>query len=61
MNANWSVKVEYLHFDVGHTDRKWNPCYIFDGGLIYYNDNNFHFRNDITAETVKLGVNYHIT
>jgi opacity protein-like surface antigen len=48
MNTNWTVKLEYLHFDFSDNDRR---C-CFDG----FND--FRFRENQTFDTVKLGVNY---
>jgi opacity protein-like surface antigen len=52
LGTKWSVKVEYLHFDFGNVDRSCcnDP---------FANHFNF-FRNDLTVETVKVGVNYHI-
>jgi opacity protein-like surface antigen len=50
--TNWSVKVEYLHFDFGNIDR--HCCNDF-----FFND--FHIHNNFTVDTVKVGVNYHIT
>jgi outer membrane immunogenic protein len=51
LSPRWSVKAEYLHFDFG-SERSFNPngipiapCCSFD--------------HHLTADTVKLGVNYH--
>jgi opacity protein-like surface antigen len=52
LGTKWSVKLEYLHFDFGNVDR--SCC-----GDPFGNHSNF-FRNDLTVETVKVGVNYHI-
>ena len=49
LNPNWSMKVEYLHFDFGDI----NDRCCRDGV------NNFRvFNNDLTEDTVKLGFNY---
>ncbi|ADP72440.1 porin [Rhodomicrobium vannielii ATCC 17100] len=48
-NPNWTMKVEYLHFDFSLDDNNWR----WDEG------NNWKiFKNDVTADTVKLGFNY---
>jgi outer membrane immunogenic protein len=62
LNPNWSVKIEYLHFDFSHDNNNdWSPAtYYGSGGAGYYN-NSWRFRNDLTADTVKLGINYHLT
>jgi opacity protein-like surface antigen len=52
LGTKWSVKLEYLHFDFGNVDR--SCC-----GDPFGNHFNF-FHNDLTVETVKVGVNYHI-
>jgi len=49
LNPNWSLKVEYLHFDFSLDNNNWN----WDG-----NNNWKVFKNDVTADTVKLGFNY---
>jgi len=47
--SNWSIKVEYLHYDFGNIDI--NCCNdTFD--------NRFRFNNNVTADTVKIGFNY---
>jgi outer membrane immunogenic protein len=45
----WSAKVEYQHFDFGSETAT----------LVTPADGNFRFPHDLTAETVKIGVNYH--
>ena len=47
--SNWSIKVEYLHFDFSNNN--FDCCNDMFGN---------HFRNDhdITADTVKIGFNY---
>jgi opacity protein-like surface antigen len=55
--SNWSIKVEYLHFDFSTNN---NDCCndIFtqqNPGVI---NNRFRFDKDITADTVKIGFNY---
>ncbi len=49
LNPNWTLKIEYLHFDFGSEDR------IF---AIDANNSWKTFRNDLTADSVKLGFNY---
>jgi outer membrane immunogenic protein len=52
LNPNWTLKVEYLHFDFSNN----NENVFFDA------NNTFRFdRNDITVDTVKLGFNYLLT
>jgi opacity protein-like surface antigen len=51
ITPTWSVKLEYLHFDFGNIDR--HCC--FDTF-----DNDFHIRHDVTVDTVKVGINYHL-
>jgi outer membrane immunogenic protein len=60
VSPSWSVKLEYLHFDFTSDDHNWNPSLSYDGGATWNNYNNWRFRNDLTADTVKLGVNYHL-
>jgi outer membrane immunogenic protein len=63
LNPNWSVKIEYLHFDFSNGDNNnWNPNYYYASDSTHPNNyNNWRFRNDVTADTVKLGINYHLT
>ena len=44
LNPNWTVKAEYLHFDLGNVNNTWNDIQVTHG--------------DLTIDTVKLGVNY---
>jgi outer membrane immunogenic protein len=61
LNPNWSVKVEYLHFDFSNdNDNHWGPATYYGNGY-GYNNNDWRFRNDLTVDTVKLGINYHLT
>ena len=50
---NWSLKIEYLHFDFG--GEAGNQTSITDPpvGFVYTNN------TDVKADTVKLGVNFH--
>jgi hypothetical protein len=49
LNPNWSLKIEYLHFDFGNLDEHCCNDHV----------NNFKlFNNDLTVDTVKLGFNY---
>jgi outer membrane immunogenic protein len=53
LNPNWSMKVEYLHFDFSNKD----DGFCCNDGID--SRNNFRFiNNDLTAETIKLGFNY---
>jgi outer membrane immunogenic protein len=47
LTPNWSVKAEYLHFDFGSQETH----FINSGG---------RWNNDVSLDTVKLGVNYEI-
>jgi outer membrane immunogenic protein len=49
ITSAWSVKAEYLHFDFGSE----NATLSGGGGGV------FPFKNQLTADTVKLGVNYY--
>jgi outer membrane immunogenic protein len=44
---DWSIKAEYLHFDFGSK----NATLTVGGGVFSYN-------NDLTVDTVKVGINY---
>jgi outer membrane immunogenic protein len=46
----WSIKIEYQHFDFGSQDAL----------LITPANGNFRYSNDLTADSVKAGVNLHI-
>jgi outer membrane immunogenic protein len=45
----WSAKVEYQHFDFGTQT----------ANLLLGPGGNFRYSNDLTAESIKIGVNYH--
>ncbi len=61
LNPNWSVKLEYLYYDFSLDNNNWNPRYTDASGNVWYNNNNWKmFNNDLTVNTVKLGVNYHL-
>jgi nucleoside-specific outer membrane channel protein Tsx len=49
LSSAWSAKIEYQHFDFGSKTAL----------LVTPANGNFRFSNDPTAETVKIGVNYH--
>ena len=56
LNPNWSVKLEYMYYEYGLNNSNWNASY---SGVVY---NNWRlFDNDLTVNTVKLGVNYHLS
>src|SRR5215831_12952007 len=45
----WSAKIEYLHYDFGTEDATLHtPA-----------NGNFRYRNDLTSDAVKVGLNYH--
>ncbi len=48
LSPAWSVKAEYLHFDFGREDS------TFSGSA------NVRFGHDLTVDTVKAGLNYHV-
>ena len=57
LNPNWSIKAEYLYYDFQRNNDNWNVNTAI-GNL----ENNWRwFNNDLTVNTVKLGVNYHLT
>jgi opacity protein-like surface antigen len=57
LNPNWSVKAEYLYYDFGIGNNSWNVNTAI-GNL----ENNWRwFNTDLAVNTVKLGLNYHIT
>ncbi len=60
LNPNWSVKIEYLHFDFSGSNNNWSPTFYYDGASPT-NNNTWRMNNDLTIDTVKLGVNYHLT
>jgi outer membrane immunogenic protein len=49
INPAWSVKAEYLHFDFGS-----ETATLTSGAGV------FGYKNDLTVDTVKFGVNYHV-
>ncbi len=49
LGTNWTIKAEYLHFDFGNHDRHCCSDFFF---------NDFRFKNDLTVDTVKVGINY---
>ncbi len=62
LNPNWSVKVEYLYYDFGLNDT-WNATYcpVSGAACSTYGTGWRAFNNDLTVNTVKLGLNYHLT
>ena len=57
-NPAWSVKVEYQFFDFGTSSSSLyaNPGAGDDGG----NAHTWSFNHDLTINTVKVGINYHL-
>jgi outer membrane immunogenic protein len=45
----WSAKIEYLHYDFGTEDATLHTPL----------NGNFRYRNDLTSDAVKVGLNYH--
>ena len=54
LNPRWSVKAEYLYYDFGVKD-SWNV----NTSIGNFENNWKWFNNDLTVNTVKLGLNYH--
>jgi len=62
LNPNWSAKVEYLFYDFGLNDRDWNATICPIGGGTCSSFASWRvFDHDLQVNTVKLGVNYHLT
>jgi opacity protein-like surface antigen len=61
LNPNWSVKIEYLHYDFSSNNQLWNPVFYNGTGTAYSAYNSWRFDKDIEVDTIKLGVNYHLT
>jgi outer membrane immunogenic protein len=47
INPSWSIKAEYLHFDFGHE-------------TVTFVASPFSWKNELTLDSVKAGVNYHL-
>jgi outer membrane immunogenic protein len=54
ISPSWSIKAEYLHFDFGSQGASQTSVGDDPIGFVYKN------KFDVTAESVKAGVNYHI-
>jgi outer membrane immunogenic protein len=54
LSPAWSVKAEYQHFDFGSQNSILNGCCV--GGNLFP----FRYEHDLTADTVQVGVNYHL-
>lgn len=50
LSPAWSVKAEYQHFDFGQEQSTVQAA----------NNKVFHFGHDLTVDTVKAGINYHV-
>ena len=56
LNPRWSVKAEYLYYDLSVKNNSWNVS-TSTGNF----ENSWRwFDNDLTVNTVKLGLNYHL-
>ncbi len=55
LNPSWSVKAEYLYYDFGVKDN-WNV----NTSIGNIASDNWKGSNDLTINTVKLGLNYHL-
>jgi outer membrane immunogenic protein len=51
LSRAWSVKVEYLHFDFGTENATLTNTNV---------GRNFRYSNDLTADSVTVGLNYHL-
>jgi outer membrane immunogenic protein len=60
LNPNWSVKVEYLFYDFGVNNNNWNATFCSGGACSPFASWRV-FDHDLQVNTVKLGVNYHLT
>ena len=56
LNPQWSVKAEYLYYDFNVKNNNWNINTTVSG----FDNNGRFFDNDLTINTVKLGLNYHL-
>jgi outer membrane immunogenic protein len=50
LSPSWSIKAEYQHFDFGTSS----------SNLVGANGANFNFNHNLTIDTVKAGLNYHL-
>jgi opacity protein-like surface antigen len=57
LNPRWSVKAEYLYYDFGVENNSWNV----NTSTHKFENSWRSFNNDLTVNTVKLGLNYHLT
>jgi len=63
LNPNWSVKLEYLHFDFNGDNKRWDPITYYGpltDATVFYRNNTWRFNNDVSVDTIKLGINYHV-
>ena len=56
LNPRWSVKAEYLYYDFSVKNNSWNV----NTSIGNLENNSKWFNNDLTVNTVKLGLNYHL-
>ncbi len=56
LNPNWSFKAEYLYYDFGVDNSSWNV----NTAIGNFENNWRWFNNDLTINTVKIGLNYHL-
>ncbi len=61
-NPAWSVKVEYQYFDFGTESSSMLPyaTQTAGGAPITFFDHPYSFNHDLTVNTVKVGINYHL-
>lgn len=58
LSSNWSAKVEYLYYDLGHTSSSFiNNLFYPDGRIRNYTTTQFSNRFD--GNVIRVGVNYH--
>jgi opacity protein-like surface antigen len=56
LNPKWFVKAEYLYYDFNVNNNSW----IVNTATGNFENNWRWFNNDLTINSVKLGLNYHI-
>jgi opacity protein-like surface antigen len=59
LNPSWSIKAEYLYYDFDVKDSNWNINTSVRNSA--FDNNGRWFSNDMAVNTVKFGLNYHLT
>ncbi len=63
VNPAWSIKAEYQHFDFGSMSYNYSGNYTYPGvcfGTCIAHLTNGKNEVSVTADTIKVGVNYHV-